>query len=76
MTEFDNAVAKARQLAQTQEGKQLVQKLQQSGGRDVQHALDAAAAGDLELAKKLLSNLINSPQGQQLMEALGGSHGK
>lgn len=76
MSEYERAVEKARQLAQTPEGTQLLRQLQQTAGADVQQALDAAAAGDMEQTKRILTQLMKSSQGQQLLKLLGGSYGK
>lgn len=75
MSGFDSAIEQARQLANTPEGKQLAQLLQQSGGNDLQHALDQAAAGDPRQIKTLLTALLKNPQALKLLEKLGGTHG-
>lgn len=76
MSDFDQALAQARRLAETPEGKQLARQLQQLGGYNMQQALDAAAAGDMRQAKQAVSALMRDPQARQLLELLGGSNGK
>lgn len=75
MSDFDHAIQEAMKLAQTPEGKQLAQFLQQLGGHDMQQALDQAAAGDLRQAKHLLTELLNDPQARTLLGRLGGKNG-
>lgn len=75
MSDFDHAMEEARKMAQTPQGRQLASMLQQLGGTGIRQAMDAAAAGDMTQAKQLLSQLMQDPQMQQLLEQLGGSHG-
>lgn len=76
MSDFDHALQEARRLAETPEGKQLAALLQQLGGTDLQQAVDRAAAGDFSAAKQALRSIVKDPQTQQLLEKLGGNHGK
>lgn len=76
MSDFEHAIQEAQKLARTPEGKQLVRQLQQLGGSDLRQAMDAAAAGETEAAKQLLSQLMQNPQTQRILEMLGGSYGK
>lgn len=75
MSDFDHAMDEARKMAQTPQGKHLASMLQQLGGTSVRQAMDAAAAGDMIQAKQLLTQLMQDPQMQQILEQLGGSHG-
>ena len=76
MSDFDHAIQEAMKLAQTPQGKQLAAMLQQLGGHSVQQAMDQAASGDMTQAKQVLTALMKNPQARQLLEQLGGSHGK
>ena len=75
MSDFDHAMEEARKIARTPEGKQLAATLQQLGGNQVRQAMDAAATGDMQQVKTLLTQLMQDPQMQQILEGLGGSHG-
>lgn len=72
MSEFDHAIQEAKKLAATPEGKQLVSRLQQLGGPDLNQALES---GDLNRMKQSLSLLLKDPNTRQLLEKLGGYHG-
>lgn len=76
MSDFDHALQEARRLAETPEGKQLAQLLQQLGGQNMQQAMNAAAAGDMTQAKQAISALMQNPEARRLMAQLGGSNGK
>ena len=76
MSDFDHIMEEAKRLAGTPEGKQLASRLQQLGGTHMQQALEAAAAGDMYQAKQAVSALLKDPQARQLLELLGGIHGK
>ena len=76
MSDFDHAIEVARLLAGTPEGKHLAARLQQLSGYNMQQAMEAAAAGDLRQAKQAVSALMQDPQARQLLEMLGGNHGK
>lgn len=76
MSDFDHAIQEAMKLAATPEGKQLAALLQQLGGQNLQQTMDHAAAGDFSQAKKAISTLMQNPEARQLLEKLGGNHGK
>lgn len=57
-------------LAQTEDGKQLLSLLLQSGGDRLQSAAAMAAQGDLSGAGALLAPLLSDPQAQALLERL------
>ena len=75
MSDFDDAMAQARKMAQTPKGRQLAAALQQLDGTGVRQAMDAAAAGDMSQAKQLLKQLMQNPQMQQILQQLGGGNG-
>ena len=65
----------AKRLAQTPEGKQLMQLLQRSDSGQLQQAMEKASAGDYREAGSILKSLLSSPEAQQLMRQLGEKHG-
>lgn len=66
-------MSKLIQLAQSPAGKQLISKLQQSGGQELQSAMTKASAGDYGDAKQALSELLKDPELQVLLKQLGGT---
>lgn len=70
MQNYDHAIRKARQLAQTEKGKQLLEALKQMGGNDLENALETAAAGDFSSIQQELSVLLSNPQARKLLEQL------
>lgn len=75
MSDFDHAIQEAKNLASTPQGRQLAAALLQLGGPGLQHAIEAAAAGDLTAAKKTLDSLMKDPNARTLLEQLGGKNG-
>lgn len=69
------AMEDALRMAQSEAGQQLLNMLKQSGGPDLDRAMNQAAAGDYAAAKALLANLMQNPQAQELMKRMGGNHG-
>ena len=76
MSDMDHAIQEAMKLAATPEGKQLAALLQQLGGQNLQQTIDHAASGNLSQAKQAISMLMKNPEARQLLEKLGGNHGK
>ncbi len=64
-------IQKAMALAATPAGQKLLQQLQSQRGAEVQTAMEQAASGDLEAAKKALAGLMASPEIRALLEQLG-----
>ena len=62
-------------LAGTPAGQQLLNHLQKKNEKQLQMAIAHAVSGNMEQAKKLLSDLIGDPESQRLIRELGGSHG-
>ena len=71
----DFSMKEAKRLANSPQGKQLMQLLQQSDSGTLQKAMDAANAGNYKEAGNLLNTLLSSPEAQQLIQQLGGNHG-
>lgn len=59
------------QIATSPVGQQLIRILQQTGGPDLKHAAQQAAAGDYESAKQNLSGVLQNPEVKKLLDAIG-----
>ena len=68
-------IRQAMKMAQSEAGQQLLRMLQQSGGTDLDQAMNRAASGDFSSAKALLTNLMKDPQAMELMKQIGGGYG-
>lgn len=62
----------AAKLANSPEGKQLLNLLQKSGSNNLQDAVTQAKSGNYEQAKQILTPLLSSPEVQKLLQQLGG----
>lgn len=71
----DFSIQKAQQLAQTREGQQLMQLLQQKDAARLQKAMEAAQGGNYKEAGSILNTLLSSPEAQLLIQRLGEKHG-
>lgn len=71
----DFSVQQAQRLAKTPEGQELLRKLQEKDNAALQKAMADASAGNFKEAGKALSNVLSSPEIQQLIRQLGGKHG-
>ena len=69
----DFSMQDAMALAGTPIGQQLLTLAQQKGGKDLQKAMEEAAAGNLDQAKESLSSLLADPQIKALLSQLGGN---
>ena len=70
MQSYDDAIQKAKKLAQTPEGQQLIELLKQTGGADMEKALDCAASGNFSQIQNILSLLINNPDAKRLLDKM------
>ena len=70
MQNYENAIQKARRLAQTPEGQQLRKLLQQSEGADLESALEAAASGNLSQIQNIVTQLMNNPEATRLLKKM------
>lgn len=70
MHNYDHAIEKARQLAQTSTGRQLNELMRQLGGNDLESALASAASGDYGKLEKELQRLLKNPQARKLLESM------
>jgi hypothetical protein len=75
MQNNQEAIRKAREIARTAEGQQLMKLLQSTGGAELQAAMDRAAAGDYTAAKKALSGILSNPEARRLLQQMGGNYG-
>ena len=71
----DFSIKKAQKLAQTLEGQQLMQLLQQKDSGQLQKAMEAASSGNYKEAGTILNTLLSSPEAQKLIRQLGDNHG-
>ena len=63
---------KLMQLARSPAGQNLMQALKRSGSGQVEKAVSLAQTGDMEQAKNTLSEVLKSPDIQQLLQQLEG----
>lgn len=68
-------IQEAMRMAQSPAGQQLLRLLQQGNSQVLQQAMNNAASGDYESAKKALSAVLNDPQAQRLLKQMGGNYG-
>lgn len=59
--------------AQSPAGQKLLTLLQQTGGSELQKAMEKASQGDFSQAKNQLSRLLNTPEAKKLLNELGGT---
>ena len=71
----DFSIKEAQRLANTQEGKRLMQLLQQEDNGQLEKAMAQANAGNYKEAGNLLQSLLASPEAQKLIRQLGEKHG-
>ena len=71
----DFSLRQAQQLANTPEGKKLLELMQQQDTGQMEQAMKLASAGNYKDAGKVLQSLLASPEAQKLMQQLGGKHG-
>ena len=73
-TNGDNAthIQEAMKLAQTPAGQQLIKLLQETGGNDLQSAMEKAATGDYTQAKQAINALMRNPEARKLLKQMGG----
>ena len=60
-------------LAKSPAGQQLIAMLQQEDSTKLQQAVTQAQTGNLSQAGQTLSNILSSPEAQQLIKKLGGN---
>lgn len=71
MQNMEQAMREAMRLSQTDTGQQLLKKIQQSGGVELQQAMEKAAAGDYAQAQQAISALMDTPEIKKLLEMMG-----
>lgn len=69
--EKNAAIQEAMKLAQTEAGQQLLAMLKQKDNQKIQQAMASFSAGKPEEAKKLLADVLSTPQARRLMEQMG-----
>ena len=63
---------KLKEIAASAQGQALLTQLQNQKSQELQNAVNQAQAGDLEQAKRSVSDFLHSPAGQELMKQLRG----
>lgn len=76
MQNHDLTIQKARELAQSEDGRKLFEILQQMGDSDLSTAAEKAAAGDFSQVQQTVSRLLEIPEARNLLEKWGGIFGK
>ena len=64
-------IQEALRLASTPAGQQLLALLQKNGGTELQDAMNQAATGNYDQAKKALASLMADPEAKKLLDQLG-----
>ena len=70
----EQAIQKAKQMAQSPQGQQLFQMLQSNHGELLNQAMNQAAQGDYTQAQQILTKLMQDPEARKLLNQLGGKH--
>ena len=70
-----DSIREALRMAQSPACQQLMRMLQQTGGQNLENAMNRAASGDYSEAKQVLNQLLADPQAKKLLEQMGGTHG-
>lgn len=68
----EQAIRKAMEFARSEQGKQLLQLLQNSHSDTLNQAMQYANRGDYAAAQQILSKLLSDPQAKNLMNNPGG----
>lgn len=68
-------MSELKRLAQSREGRSFLAMLQSADPAAVNEAAVCMKAGNVEGARKALSDLMNTPEGKALMNLMGGNHG-
>ena len=72
----DFSMEEAKRLAGTREGQELMRLLREKDSSALEKAMADASAGNYAAAGKTLSSLLASPEIRQLIQQLGGNHGR
>ena len=68
----EQAMKKAMQLAQSEQGQQLFNMLKSNHSDSLNQAMNHASRGDYSQAQKILSQLLTDPEAKKLINQLGG----
>ena len=61
----------AMRIAASPQGKQLLSMLNQNSTGQLQKAMDSYRSGNIGEAKKILEQVLSSPQGKKIVEQMG-----
>lgn len=68
----EQAIKKAMQLAQSEQGQQLFNMLKTNHSDSLNQAMNRASKGDYSQAQQILSQLFTDPEAKKLLKQLGG----
>ena len=68
----EQAMKKAMELAQSEQGQQLFHMLKANHADSLNQAMNHAAKGDYSQAQQILSQLLSDPEAKKLLNQLGG----
>lgn len=70
---FDNfSLQEAMRMASTPAGQRLIAMLRQGNDGELRQAMEQASSGDYETARKTLSQVLSTPEAQELLRQLRG----
>lgn len=67
----DDSVKQAIRLANSKEGRQLLELLKATKGSELNAAMQQASAGNYDAVKSTLSELLNTHDAQELLKRMG-----
>ena len=70
----EQAIQKAKQMAQSPQGQQLFRMLQSNHSELLNQAMNQASQGDYAQAQQILTKLLQDPETRNLLNQLGGKH--
>jgi hypothetical protein len=68
----EQAMKRAMQLAQSEQGQQLFNMLKANHSDSLKQAMNHASKGDYSQAQQILSQLFSDPEAKKLLSQLGG----
>ena len=75
MENREQAIQDAMRIAQSQSGKQLLNRLKQNNGDALNQAMQYASSGNYAMAQKLIQSMLDDPETRKMIQNLGGKNG-
>ena len=75
MENREQAIQEAMRIAQSQSGKQLLNRLKQNNSDALNQAMQYASTGNYAMAQKLIQDVLDDPETRQLIQNIGGKNG-